>query len=264
MPNIKKKLTTDQRSDLQQMVATFKANEEAFRENWDILNTIKENELWVEDADSFSEFCEKVLGITRKRGYQLIAAAQFIEDSPPKVKKAITNERQARALAQVPEEDREEVVEKATKGGKELTAKGIEKAASEIPFTKNRKDDKPVVHDALSLKVDDDDLHPIFEQGRSEFKALSKAIKDCCDEAERLVGEDAGFFLKSGWQSLEADLANAREKVNLAMPFSICCYCNNGQGRKECRACKGRGWLSKGLYKAADEKLRALSERKRS
>jgi len=58
-------------------------------------------------------FCEKEYGVSRSRAYRLIEAAEVkagIAMSP--MGNSVTNERQARALNDVPESEREEVLKR--------------------------------------------------------------------------------------------------------------------------------------------------------
>ncbi len=63
-----------------------------------------------QDYPTFEDFCEKEYGISRSRAHRLIEAAEVkasVEMSHMGLK--ISNERQARALKDVPEEERDGV-----------------------------------------------------------------------------------------------------------------------------------------------------------
>lgn len=267
MPNITKKLTADQRSDLKQMVKTFRENEDSFRENCEIIYTIQDQELWVEDADTFKEFCEKILGITRQRGYQMAETGKFLSSDTTNEFGALENEAQATALAKVPKKRRKQVLAKATENGESPTAKRIEEADEEVsgssPFIENRiTKEAEEFEDAIGV-VKDESLRPVFTDGEKLFKDILKQLKQAKADAEFLAGDKKfGHFLN--WQSLEAAFENVMTPIKFCAPYAVCCYCHAGQGKSGCKACKGQGWLSMGLYKAADKALREMAEKKRA
>jgi len=88
------------------------------------LAAIQQNRLYRGRFDTFEEYCAERWGFTGRRGRQLIEAAEIGTMVP------IVNERQARALATVPEAARAEILAEATErtGGKP-TAKAIRDVA---------------------------------------------------------------------------------------------------------------------------------------
>jgi hypothetical protein len=82
------------------------------------LAMIRDNKLFRADHPTFAEYCEKRWGFTDRRARQIIEAAEIGTMVP------VENERQARALAGVPEPERADVWQKATEstGGKPTAA----------------------------------------------------------------------------------------------------------------------------------------------
>ncbi len=70
-------------------------------------------ELWKLEARSFSAFCADNWGFTKQRVSQLLICADVMEALPENCQPWLTNERQARALGEVPAERREEVLQSA-------------------------------------------------------------------------------------------------------------------------------------------------------
>ncbi len=79
----------------------------------DALREIRDSRLYRQEHPTFEVFCEKEYGVSRSRAYRLIEAAEVkagIAMSP--MGNSVTNERQARALNDVPESEREEVLKR--------------------------------------------------------------------------------------------------------------------------------------------------------
>lgn len=76
----------------------------------------------------FKAYCEGEWGWDRDRGYQMANAGEMLQALPAKCRPVVGTERQARALAAVPEEKRVNVLKEASKTG-QVTAKSITAAA---------------------------------------------------------------------------------------------------------------------------------------
>ena len=209
------------------------------------LATIRAEKLYRTEYKTFEEFCKAEYDIVPTHAYRLIEAAN-IKKSPNGSQ--VTCERQARALAAVPEEKRGEVLAKAGAGGK-VTARSIERAAG------------PVIDvDSTGVPIPSgilEDWNRADEIGR-ELTGLVSKVK--CKVEEGLASDDPI------WTALTnvtvVDLKNAFTGLGELKPHGVCPVCQARQ-RKGCRLCKGRGFVSERLYKLAPEETRRLREKKK-
>lgn len=123
-------LTADEQDALAVCERRIANGIEAFRDVVFALKEVRDGRLYRHAHATFEDYCQSRWGFTRRRGYQLIEAAEAIASLPTECEQLFTNEGQARELAKVEPERRAEVVQKAADGGK-LTAEAIRKAAKE-------------------------------------------------------------------------------------------------------------------------------------
>lgn len=86
---------------------------------------------------------------------------------------------------------------------------------------------------------------------RENFKVMMSAVSKIKKEAVELSKNTPAwrYLVSSQW---EADCSNLRSSLRFAMPHAICPWCH-GNG---CETCKGLGWVSEGLWKAAPKELK--------
>ena len=101
---------------------------ESFKSVGRALVEIRDSRLYRATHATFEDYCRERWNWSRRRAYQLIDAAALLTESP-ECEQLFTNEGQARELAKVAPEKREEVVKRAAESGK-VTAKSIREAAS--------------------------------------------------------------------------------------------------------------------------------------
>lgn len=123
-------LTKTEQSTLAKLEATIERGKKAFVEVGTALAEIRDGKLYRHEHATFEAYTEARWGWKRAHAYRLIEAAE-VKLSPMGDK--IANERQARALASVPEPEREAVLEqaaeKAAAENRDLTARDITEAA---------------------------------------------------------------------------------------------------------------------------------------
>lgn len=124
-------LTADEQDALAVCERRIANGIEAFRDVVFALKEVRDGRLYRHAHATFEDYCQSRWGFTRRRGYQLIEAAEAIASLPTECEQLFTNEGQARELSKVEPERRAEVVQKAAEGGK-VTAKSIKDAAAEI------------------------------------------------------------------------------------------------------------------------------------
>lgn len=197
------------------------------------LMEIRDKKLYRSEFSTFEEFHRTEYQIEKSQAYRLIGAAE-IKTSPSGG--SLTNERQARALAKVPEEKREEVLEKAKESGS-ITAASIEAAS------KPEKQEKVIRLDKTpdQLPVPDDMLEEWDRADKlgSELTCRISAIK--CSVDQYIKQKDSAFVEVS--PTTVSDLMNAFRTLKRMIPYAICPTCQ-GHGRKKCSNCQKRGYVS--------------------
>lgn len=184
----------------------FRTRDERFIKNWSRvweavsdLVFIQKNRLYREDFPSFEAYLKSRCNLGKAYAYQLIEAHRVIEKVKLlelKIPRAseISNERQCRALAKVPDDRLECVVEKACEisGEKPLTAKILLLAKKLVAEESVRSPDSI---DAVSF--DTIDIQPAatgvaIEKNAGDALSLIPACEeDVTEEAENLLGESS-------------------------------------------------------------------------
>lgn len=237
---VKKKAIQTHLNSLEKCEDVVRRNIEYFLEAGNALAVIRENfSQWGLKAKfkSFESYCKEKWSITSRRAGQLIASAKVVESA--KVGTIVpTSEGQARELAKVPEEDREEVMEEASEaaGGKP-TAKDIKKAA--VAKYKNA-----VAPAKRKTPVE------IAKGQEHQLTGLQKEIQKFRKTCLALSEEPIGRFLHQ--QSIDTDLRNVWVALKFARPFAPCPYCS-GDG---CKVCLESGWLPKTKYENVPSELK--------
>ena len=213
------------------------------------LKEIRDRELFIEDYDSFEEFCSETYMIGKSHAYRLMDAADVKESVKGyPVAKKLTNERQARALSDVPESKRLKVLTVADKDG-DVSADGIAKAAEKVLV-----DDKPVQKEKPADVVRDLTGFPVPKQAQpllerdSEVLNMMGQISKIKGIIERAAADRDPLFRLVNHAALIADLSKCYTALGEARPYAVCPTCAGRpdlQPKGLCASCQGRGWLSK-------------------
>ncbi|HEX2879854.1 MAG TPA: hypothetical protein VHO25_10020 [Polyangiaceae bacterium] len=212
------------------------------------LQEIRDQKLYQHEHDTFEEFCQEEYGFERAHAYRLIGFAEVkasIQMSPMGDK--ITNERQARALAPVPEEKRVEVLEEVAEKGT-VTAKAITEVAERV----TAKSAEPKAKEQKQNHLDKTG-YPIPEailadwQKAEAFRSILSQLQTIKLLVEKSVENSELLFAEIG-QDTVADLKNAWTTLKQLLPYAVCPSCQ-GRTRAKCSACKRRGFVSEFGYK---------------
>jgi histone H3/H4 len=118
-----------------------------FVEVGNALLEIRTFRLYRETHETFEDYLEEKWKIKRRRAYQLMEAAGVAENVQ-KIAQTEVNEAQARELAKVPKEERQETLRKAMEAakadGRDITAKDIKQAANHSEVPKSSPDPEPI------------------------------------------------------------------------------------------------------------------------
>jgi hypothetical protein len=164
-------LTTEERSKLDALEKIITKGKRSFVEVGLALAEIKEAKLYRQTHKTFAEYCESKWGWKRDYAYKIIGGAEAVKGLPENVCHGIQTERQARALASVPEAKRVEVLEKAHARAEEedrpVTARDISEASrttiANIPITKTSMHKALCIAKAITALPDDSTLEDALD-----------------------------------------------------------------------------------------------------
>jgi hypothetical protein len=208
------------------------------------LMTIRDGKLYRVKYATFEEFTLAEYGWARNYANKLIAAVVVVKELPKAVGAMVPNEAAARALKDVPAEDRADVVIEAAKTGEVNTAT-IEEAAENVSQPDATPSTTVIETDRYGHRIPKDVLVD-WKRAEDGGKAMSAAASQlkCAVEAGQKA-EDVVFAEVTNHTI--ADLTNAYNSLKLIIPHTICPICM-GRQRSQCRLCKGRGFLSEFSY----------------
>jgi hypothetical protein len=253
MIQLEKKLSVQEWAELKECETVIKAGQQTFVEVGKALMAIRDGKLYREKYGTFAEYCEHRWGWKRAYAYKLIEATNVVKALPENVSHGIQNERTARAVADVPEEHRAEVVKAAAAAGS-VTAKSIEKAAEKIV-------EAEIVHRDLTDMEREipDKVVPLWLEAETLTKKLlalahkiKSAMKNGIDNREdKRIWIDCTNGDLSGIQSII-------NTINLTVkPFAVCYVCN-GHNPAQCRLCRGRGFIGRHLWTTAPVEIKTM------
>lgn len=244
-------LTTKELTDLERLEKIVQTGKSTFVTVGLALMEICERRLYRRDWGSFNEYCEKKWGWTRQRAAQLMNATAVVQALPSHLSTTVDTERTARAVAKVEPSKRAEVVEKAKATGKPVTAKTIEVAAKVVK--------SEGVVDATGYKIPKS-LLGLWERGSEVNSVLNSLSRIKCLLVEAHENEDVLWcepFLNKAIAELESVYAN----LATAKPYAVCAICQGfpeTQKDKQCRGCKGRGFMSKFRWDRVSDKMKEM------
>jgi len=206
------------------------------------LLTIRDEQLWRADADSFEDFCEQHIKVSRSHIYRTLAYAKTVKALEAAGIDDPTNEGQLRPLVDVPEGEQADVYASAKKkaGGKVPTGAQVADAAKDKA---NPKPKEIVVTDVDGTVVDDTVAIVSFDQGawitgEKQARATLRLLREMKQAA------DAG----EGPSVSERMIDHARDLLNRFQqekPVKVCGFCTGGPKDSVCAYCHGRHVLTK-------------------
>lgn len=228
---------------------------------------VKDSRAYLFTHKTLEAFAQEKYDIERRRVQLLIRGIQIIEETKahncahaagpdahhgapnlPNITDVITNEGQARALADVPVEKRGEVLESIVGSGMQVTAKSIEVAAAAIAGNeKHKPKSEPKKNSKLLGHVQE-----AFNLGY-QFDAIISDLIMAVDKAKHLKAKSVGEFIQI--ERFASIIENAKAQIAFAKPWADCVPCQ----QKGCKLCHKRGWLPRELFKTLTDDLRALS-----
>lgn len=245
-------LSDGERLRFEQCRETIRANLKTCFEVGKALAEIRDKELYREHWTSFEKFCQAEFSVSRAHAYRLIDAAgvkETVKTSP--IGDTVQSESHARALKDVPEKLRTEVLEAASAAtGGTPTADAIREAAKTIVPA------KPVIElDSTGFAIPEKLVEFWHRKGEvqkllSAVSTLRVALRKAQEEDDPLYRPVVGSSHAQTWTTLITSLDKAYVNIELAVPYAVCPVC---QGRllDTCGTCQGRGFVSEFFYKHA-------------
>lgn len=256
------KLTTSEAALLATHERTIKTTQGAFIACGKALADIREQKLYRATFDSFEGYCQTRWGWGRQRALQLIEAAETVASLPPDTAAAVTTERVARALKDVPKEDRPAVVAASISSNGKASGAKIEAAKKVVSASAPTKICKPVVYiqrDETGYAIPDAIL-PLWNR-RGEVSEVQKAIARAKLMVKEAHAKPDPLWQPVNMQAVEIALQNAKRDLDLAIPYAVCCTCQ-GRAKESCASCKGRGFISKHHFDVCvPEELKAIRQK---
>lgn len=205
------------------------------------LREIRDRKLFLEECGSFQEFCEKNWNVTRQRAYQLIDSADVVASLPPSVSTMVVTERAARALQDVPEAQRAEVVERAAETG-HVNGASITQAA------RSMQSDAVAVFDKTGMEIPADS--PAMKTWNSipEVQEMLTNLSRTKTRIERAMESKEPMFAEVNFSNAIADLQSSYQLLKVALPYAICPTCQ-GRALSDCSTCRCRGMVSEFYWK---------------
>jgi len=229
-------LTTAEVTDLAKHELTIKSTQGAFIACGRALEAIRDGKLYRAEYPTFEKYCEGKWGWKRAHAYRLIEAAEIVDSmkmSP--IGDKIETESQARALAAVPTEQREEVLTRASSKGRPTALRISEEAKKEGPVVDLDRTGYPVPERAMKYWKRADEMQDLLNL----ISAARSAI--------RKQNQEDRIFVELHLQQIISILNDAYSQFQLAVPYAVCTTCQ-GQAPDTCRLCTGRGVISKFRY----------------
>lgn len=180
------KLTSTERSDLRRLEKIVDDGLHTFIDVGNALREIRDSKLYREKWTTFEGYVEDRYDMKRAHAYRLIEAVETkdrVEKMSP-IGRQITNERQLRELANVPESAiqtvLDKVVEKSQETGEPITARSIKAAAESVVSQSESEPEEP------EPEPTKDDLGKTIRLERAKFKKTQEAMMRLVDDLNKL------------------------------------------------------------------------------
>jgi len=246
---MKEKLSVTEGMLLQDLEKEIKQHKDSFIKCGVALAKIRDQKLFRKDYATFEEYCQDIWGWSANYGRRLISMSSIAKACPVGT---VSTERQARALAPVPEEHRAEVIKLASSSGS-ATASSIASAAKVV---KAKFTPPAAVLDETGIAIPEIPMK--YWNRRQEVLDILKTIRELQNHLDRAKKDDDLLYIEVN-NSVIADLMMLKEAVSYALPHAVCTC--NGRNSSKCTLCKGRGIVSKQLWHKVPREVRDMREK---
>lgn len=229
------------------------------------LREVRDDRLYREEYSSFEEFCKAAYNLSRRYVDYMIEAAEVkadIDSRSPEAAELLTNERQTRALAEVPRGQQVKVLKELQKAGEPITAEAItakaESISKETPDSIDRKartvvltpSEKAAATEPIQLDETGFKLTETAAKSwahRDRVQGWLSAITKIKSEFKAL--EMDPLFIRQR-QQIEANLIKCYSVISECKPYAVCTDCSGHPTKngKFCTYCGTSGVISKYNY----------------
>ena len=233
--------TVAEKTRFEELDKIVKQGQKTFFSVGEALAEIRDKRLYrAVGLNSFESYCKEYRGITRRHADNLIQATK-VRTADLRTLPSDVSFKAAKAVAAVPEEDRQEVVEEAVQSakveGRKVTASDVKKAAGKTQANKG-----PVNAILLDPKGQaiPERIQVAFGASRKRLKALSVGLTKWQTELFNLANEEDAYkhYLKFG--EIKNSITDIKNILAYAVPATVCPYCE-GVG---CETCRESGYLT--------------------
>ena len=227
--------------------ATIKSGLKSFIDVGRALAIIKDNKLYRNTHKTFNDYCSDRWKITPSTAYRNIKAANIADTLPVDAPKP-TSERQIRAMAGLPENQRSKIwVEANTRAaGRQVTSSDIDNAVKDYEDVVLSEDEDGIIVLDRAGHVVPEHLCELFCSDNTAVLLVS--IQALRREIAEFVNDNKGgeaFYINL--QEVDKHMRDVRDMLKAAQPYSICQSCNALDS--DCDVCNGKGWVTEDGHK---------------
>lgn len=233
-----RQLSVVERGSLRKLEATIEKGVATFIEVGLALRSIRDEKLYREQHKTFEKYVSERWGFDRSRAYQFIDAAEVKQNLSTIVDKnervaEINKESQLRELVDVPEENLQEVVEKAAEiaGDEPITAKVIKQAKAEIEY-EDVPDEPPPTKKLSKAEEAIENAHHIG--------AVRQLVYGLITAMKAVAVVDGTELYHARLKRLLQLVEPLPAAIRACEPYRVCGNCNG----KGCSQCGNHGWVS--------------------
>ena len=208
------------------------------------LAAIRDEKLYLDAGDTFEAYCKSRWQISRPRAYQLIASANVSQTVSTMVDTAPLNERQARVLAELPNERIQadvwaravDTAPKDAEGNPKVTAAHVRKIAEQLA-PKPAKPDGPSIIEAMHAANLEDEPEPEPPTTEEKCEEDNRKIESFCRSLVKFFEQNVPH---TQWTDSDGRIGSALSSLRAG--------CNTLRTAKGivCPACEGEGVNKKG------------------
>lgn len=199
---------------------------------------------------TLKEFCQHECGWSEQRLFQILKFASIRSSLPSKTKQLLSRESHARELINVPEDQREEVLEEAqhsTGGARKVTAKDIRAAAKSVASPDSQSANGAADVDASGRAIPKPTLK--YWNRRTEAAEILAQLRYSKTKLKSLDLSDP-MWIEVNLNAAIGELQGVISRFSKSVPNHLCPYCE-GLRPDKCAECHGRGCVSEFFWKTA-------------
>jgi hypothetical protein len=242
-------LSTIERRALKTHTATVHAGLGSFIEVGNALLAIRDGKLYVEDSETFEQFCKVEFGISVRQAYRFIESANVMAVVCPIGPTIPQNEATTRVLAELPTPQQQatvwakavETAPKDSEGKPKVTAAHVKKVADSISPNRNKGKEPKAPQpepEAEPEENQDADAPPTID---GKIAAFNKSLESLARKIASIANEFPEGLDELSRQTVRNQLKGPAGTLRARKAHGACHICAG----KGCKKCSGNGWLTK-------------------